>query len=186
MARALHLLTVERYERIAETGLLPLRGIELIDGLVVEMSPKGVRHAEAASQLNKVLVLQSNERYRVYCDSLSLPLGPRSEPEPDIALVRETRSFARERVTVADVALIIEVADSSLAFDLGTKGRNYAGAGIPEYWVIDVKTNTAHLFWNPAADGYRGGRIAAAGDTIAPREYPDVSVPLARVFGRET
>jgi len=174
---------VERYERMAEAGLLPVRGIELIDGCVVEMSPKGVRHAHAANVLTEMLVDQRRGRYVVNADSLSLRLSPRDEPDPDLALVRATRTYAREQATVADVALIIEVADSSLGFDLGTKRRKYAAAGIPEYWVIDLQSDSAHLFWEPENDGYRERRLAAGGDTIAPREYPDVAVPLARVFG---
>jgi Uma2 family endonuclease len=183
MALPLHRLTVERYERMAAAGLLPERGIELIDGLVVEMSPKGVRHAHAANTLNALLMDQRHGRYIVNAESLSLRLGPRDEPEPDVALVRATRSYARERATVADIALIIEVADSSLAFDLGTKLGKYAAATIPEYWVIDLQADAAHLFWEPADGAYRGRRTASATETIAPREYPDVAVPLASVFG---
>jgi len=185
LALDLHGLSVERYEQMAEAGLLPERGIELIDGLVVEMSPKGVRHAYAADMLNKMLVLQSHDRYTVCADTLSLRLGPRDEPEPDFALVRATRSYARQRATVADVALIIEVADSSLRFDLGTKLRKFAGAGIPEYWVINLKANRAHLFCDPLAGGYRKQRIAVATETISPREYPNVAIPLARLFGED-
>jgi Uma2 family endonuclease len=183
MAFALHRLTVERYEQMAEAGFLPESGIELIDGLVVEMSPKGVRHTHAANALTEMFVDQRRGRYIVNAESLSLRLGPRDEPDPDFALVRATRSFARARATVADVALIIEVADSSLAFDLGAKAATYASAGIPEYWVIDLQSDVAHVFWEPSADGYRERRVAAAADTIAPREYPDVAVQLARVFG---
>jgi Uma2 family endonuclease len=184
MALILHRLTVERYERMAEAGLLPERGIELVDGLVVEMSPKGVRHAHAANALNAILGDQRRGRYIVNADSLSLRLGPRDEPDPDIVIVRATRSYARDRATVADVALIIEVADSSLAFDLGVKLKNYAAAGIPEYWVIDLRSDRVHLFTEPRGGTFTESRVAACDEVVSPREYPDVQVALAAVFGR--
>ena len=184
MALDLHRLTVDRYEAMAEAGLLPERGVELFDGLVVEMSAKGARHAHAAVILNELLVDQRRGRYRVFAEALSLRLGPHDEPDPDFAIVRATGWETARRVRVDEVALIIEIADSSLAFDLGMKREKYAIAGVPEYWVIDVQTNRAHLCSEPRGGAYDEVRIATADETISPREYPDVLVPLALLFGR--
>jgi len=180
---ALHRYSVERYERMAEAGLLPERGIELIDGLVVDMSPKGARHAYAVSKIAACLNDHRMLGYMVFPESLSLRLGPGDEVDPDIALATETRSFATERPTVDEIALIIEVSDSSLSFDLGVKRKRYAAAGLVEYWVADLQKNVVHQFWNPFADDYEEHRIVAGTDTISPRAFPEAAVELSIVFG---
>lgn len=115
-AERLHRITTDVYERMVANGLLPERGVALFDGLVLEMSPKGDRHGYAVSELSAQFVLgdRRRENYRVYADSLSLRLGPRDEPEPDITLARATRSCARERPRADEIALIVEVADTPL------------------------------------------------------------------------
>jgi Uma2 family endonuclease len=111
-AERLHRITTNVYQRMAESGLLPERGIELIDGLVVTMSPKGDRHGYAVNSLNAQFLDQRLERYEVNTGSLSLRLGQNDEFDPDIALVRMTRAFSRERPRPEEIALIVEVADS--------------------------------------------------------------------------
>ncbi len=180
----LHRITTEVYERMADAGLLPERGIELIDGLVVTMSPKGDRHAFAVALLTEQFGDQRRGRYLVYPDSLSLRLGPRDEPEPDIALARATKHYARERPAATDIALIVEVADSSLSFDLGKKRAKYAAAGIPEYWVVDLQNDVIHVFRNPAGGGYSDRLTASPGQAISPSEYLDVTVDVAKVVGQ--
>jgi Uma2 family endonuclease len=184
-AERIYRITTDVYERMAASGLLPERGVELIDGLVVEMSPKGDRHGYAVTRLHAQFVLgdQLLGRYIVYADSLSLRLGPRDEPEPDIAVARTIRSYARERPRPDEIALLIEVADSSLAFDLGEKRAKYATAGIPEYWVIDVQGGIVHVFRNPRDGVYADQCTASAGDSISPQEYPDVAIDVALVLG---
>lgn len=181
-AERLHRITTDVYERMAESGLLPERGVELIDGLVVTMSPKGDRHRRAANSLNAQFGDQRRGRYEVNADSLSLRLGPHDEPEPDIALARVTRPSSRERPGPHEIALIVEVADSSLAFDLGEKRAKYARAGIPEYWVVDLQANLVHVFRNPSGDEYFAGHEIAIGETLSPAEYPDVLVEVGLVL----
>ncbi len=171
---------------MADFGLLPTRGVELIDGLILEMSPKGDRHGHAVNSLNAQLGDQRRSRYIVNADSLSLRLNSRDEPEPDIALARTTRNYARERPRVEEIALIIEVADRSLAFDLGEKKSKYAGAGIPEYWVVDLPANVIHVFRNPTDSDYSEYKANTVGETISPMEYLDVVIRLSLVLGEES
>jgi Uma2 family endonuclease len=181
-AERLYRITTEIYERMGENGLLPKRGVELIDGLVVTMSPKGDRHSYAVGSLTAQFVDQRRERYTVYPDSLSLRLGPRDEPEPDIALARAVRHYSRERPRPGEIALIVEVADSSLAFDLGEKLSKYAAASIPEYWVVDLQANVFHVFRNPHGSEYHDRRTATVGETISPEEYADVTIDVSLVL----
>jgi Uma2 family endonuclease len=182
-AERIYRITTDIYERMAASGLLPERGVELIDGLVVEMSPEGDRHGYAVSCLLAQLVDQRRGRYDVCAGSLSLRLGPRDEPDPDIAVARAIRSYARERPRPDEIALLIEVADSSLAFDLGEKRAKYAAAGIPEYWVIDVQGGIVYVFRNSRDGVYADRRTANAGEVISPQEYPDVAIDIAFLLG---
>jgi len=178
----LYRYTVEQFLGMAEAGILPERGVELIEGLLVEMSPEvNNRHGETRRILAEMLLDQRHGRYAAY-PSLSLRLGPRDMVDPDFVLVRLPQGDLSGEVSAADVALIIEVAGSSLDYDLREKRERYAAARIPEYWVIDLQSDLAHVFWDPRGDGYDACRVAAIGETIAPREFPDVSVDLAQVF----
>ncbi len=181
-AERLHRLTTDVYERMGESGLLPERGVELIDGLVVTMSPKGDRHGHAVNSLNAQFGDQRRGRYEVNAGSLSLRLGPHDEPEPDIALARTTRNYSRERPRPDEISLIIEVADSSLAFDLAEKRAKYARAGIAEYWVVDLQSNLFHVFRNPDSEGYDNRRVVKIGETLSPAEYPDVLIDVSLVL----
>lgn len=124
--------------------------IQLLEGELVEMSPQGVPHATIVEALNERLMpaLVGRARVRV---QLPLAAGECSEPEPDIAVV----DSAVPRDHHPDSALfVIEVADSSLAIDLGRKSRIYAAAGVAEYWVIDAEAGHVHVHTEPAAEGY--------------------------------
>lgn len=181
----LHRFTVDDYEGMSQAGVLPERGIELLDGLVVQMSPKGDRHAFAVSELTEQFADQRRQRYRVNAENLSLRLGVHDEPEPDLVLARATRDYARERPRPNEVALLIEVSDSSLDADLGDKLQRYATAGISEYWVVDLVHDRLHVFRNPQAEhgAYENSTSYGAGDIVAPSEYPDATIDVARVLG---
>jgi Uma2 family endonuclease len=117
-AADLYRFTVDDFERMATAGVLPERGLELVDGLVVEMSPKGDRHAYAVMVLTHAFVAQSRGRYHVNAENLTVKLGPREARDPDLALARAGRSYARARPRPDELALVVEVADASLHHDL--------------------------------------------------------------------
>ena len=183
----LHRFTVEQFEQMSEVGVLPERGVELVDGLVVELSARGDRHGYAVSVLTELFVDQRAGRFAVNPENLTLRLGPRDAREPDLVLARRTRSYARERPRPEDIALIVEVADSSLAYDLGLKKSAYARSGIPEYWVVDIPHHRVHVFRdaNRFSEAYLHESVHAADETIAPNEFPDAVVPVARILGLE-
>jgi Uma2 family endonuclease len=181
----LHRFTVDEFERMSEVGVLPERGVELVDGLVIEMSPRGDRHAYAVSVLNELFVDQRRGRYAVNPENLTLKLSLEDAREPDVVLARKTRSYARERPRPEDIALLVEVADSSLAYDLGEKKKAYARSGIPEYWIVDIPHEAVHVFRgaNRFAEAYLTEQRHAAHATIAPAEFADVAIPVAQILG---
>jgi Uma2 family endonuclease len=178
----LHRLTADTYLRAAELGLLPERGVELLDGFVVTVSPKGARHRHAVNKLNEQFVLQSRGRYEVNCDSLSLRLGPHDVPDPDIALARPG-DWSRRDPGVDDVLLVVEVGDTSVDRDLTDKLARYAQAGIAEYWMVDLEHDFIHVFRRPEDDRYSVHLTALAGATLSPAEYPDILIDVATVVG---
>ncbi len=106
---------------------------------------------------------------------------PRSKPQPDLALLRP-RSYVRVGATTEDVLLVIEVADTSLEYDLTVKLRLYARAGIPEYWVVDANAEVLHLYRAPAGDGYREHRHAVRGETVELPAFPGAAIPVDAIF----
>jgi Uma2 family endonuclease len=138
--------TVEQFHRLCEA--VPEQRLELIDGEVLQVIAKGTRHTAVVHHLitviQAVLTSEHDPALQLRVESL-LDLGPANEPEPDLALVarREDNDW-EAHPTAADTALVIEVSDTSLTFDLDAKARLYAASGIPAYWVIDVQTPCLH------------------------------------------
>jgi Uma2 family endonuclease len=164
-APARHLISVEAFHRMAETGILdPADRVELIDGEIFDMSPIGVLHAALVARLATYFSQKLGGAAVVWCQN-PVRLDDASEPEPDIAILRPRADFyATSHPGPADLLLVIEVADTSLAFDLGTKVPLYARHGIPEVWVIDAATRRTRVFRRPTATGY------AAETSVEPRE----------------
>lgn len=132
--------TVEQFHRLCEA--VPERRLELIDGEVLDVIARGTRHSAVVNGLLDLItewlrgLPASPWQLRV---ASPLALDDRSEPEPDLALVRRRPDrYLQVHPTAADTLLVIEVADSSLRFDLEVKSRLYADAGIPNDWVVDV------------------------------------------------
>ena len=152
-----HLISVDAFHRMGETGILgPQDRVELIDGEIIDMSPIGVLHAAIVDVLARHFGRRAGELVFVRCQN-PLRLDDISEPEPDIAILRPRADFyMTAHPGAADVLLVIEVADTSLAYDLGTKVPLYARHGIPEVWVIDAATRHSRVFRRPVGNGGTG------------------------------
>jgi len=151
--------------------------IELLDGVIVQMTPQGIGHAAAIERLTQVLVLALAPRARV---RVQLPYAASdvSEPEPDVAVVPPGDP---ERSHPDRSLLLVEVAESSLAKDRRVKTRIYAAAGVPEYWIVDVAGRTIEVRTDPAEGSYRRVRIARPGETIRLQAFPDVEIAVSDV-----
>jgi Uma2 family endonuclease len=110
---------------------------------------------------------------------LPIDLDIESLPQPDLVLCRLGRYRDRHPITT-DIFLVIEVADTSLAFDLGEKRALYSDAGIAEYWVIDVKAKKLTRFLQEGKKLVEG---PVSSSRISPIALPDVSIDLAELFG---
>jgi Uma2 family endonuclease len=175
--------TRDEYYRMAEAGILrPRDRVELIRGEIVEMSPIGRRHRAFVDNLAELLVLRLAGRAIV---SVQQPviLADDTEPEPDLTVLRRRPVPYKEREAYAeDVLLLIEVADTSLAYDRSTKLRLYAEAGIPEYWVVDCEAETVEVYRDPGADRYRTVHRVAGAAALSVQAFPDVELSAADIF----
>jgi Uma2 family endonuclease len=179
--RARRRFTIEEYEKMAATGILAQDDrVELIEGEIVEMSPIGAPHMAAVAALTRLLISHVGERAWLWGQG-PVRIPPRSIPQPDVALLRP-RSYRREDATTADALLFIEVADTSLQYDRTVKLRLYAQAGIPEYWVVDVNTDTVEVYRSPSGEQYATRQVLARGESIAPLAFPDAIIPIEGIF----
>ena len=172
------------YHRMGEVGILtPDDRVELIRGEIITMSPQGRRHRAFIDNLNRLLNASLTDRAIV---SVQMPvvLSDDTEPEPDIQILRRRVVPYKEREAFAeDALLIIEVAQTSLAYDRSTKLRLYAEAGVPEYWVVDCVTESVDVHRGPRGDGYRDvSRVAGSAASVTMETFPDVTLRLSEIF----
>jgi Uma2 family endonuclease len=137
------------YDRLLADGWFEGERIELLEGMLVEMSPEGPEHAWVVQELNRLLTtgLPAHLRVRVANPWAASDL---SEPEPDIAVVPKG-DYRRSHPATAVV--LMEVSGSSRSKDLGSKAKTYARAGAERYWVIDLVARLVHEHTSPTAGG---------------------------------
>lgn len=182
---ALRRWTRVEYERLVDLGVFrPGERLELIDGLLVVREPQGSRHAAAIRLTLDALRRAVGDGWRI--DSqLPIALDDDSEPEPDVSVVeRDPRAYRDAHPSRP--TLIVEVADASYRIDRGGKASLYARAGIPEYWVLDLRRNQLEVHRDPgaapeAAFGcrYRSVVTLRPPAVIAPLVAPGTPIPVA-------
>lgn len=176
--------TVEQYHRLGEASVLPVEDrVELIEGRLIEMAPMGSWHAYVVNRLNEGLVLGLAGRAFVSVQS-PLVLGNLSEPEPDIALLHPPAGRYRDRLPgPADVWLLIEVADTTLHYDLETKVPLYARHGIPEVWVVAREARRVTVCREPLVEAGRYRQVQTVADgALSPGAFPEVGLEVAELF----
>ncbi len=176
--------TVDDYHRMADSGILREDDrVELIDGRVVEMSPIGGRHVTCVSRIIRLLVSRLTDDAVVNVQS-PVRLGEYQEPEPDVAVVRN-REYGNELPNADDVFLLMEVSDSSLAYDRGTKLTLYARASIPEFWVIDIPGEAIERHTNPSGERYGVTVRVGRGEEINSTAVPGLLINTDDVLGKQ-
>lgn len=168
-------ITREEYDRMVRAGAFIGQRVELVEGIVYEMSPQDNPHASGLRSARWALEKICPEGYQVDVQ-MPLNLGLDSEPEPDLAIVRrDPRNYFEGHPTSA--ALLVEIAHSSLRHDR-RKAKTYATAGIEEYWISDVVRGVLEVYREPVDGIYRTQQILRRGERIAPLARPDVTVAV--------
>jgi len=163
-------VSVAKYLQMCELGTLTESDkVELIDGILVKKMSRNAPHDSAISNLQLLLILLFQNRWivRPQC-ALILPI---SVPEPDLAVVTGPAGrYARAHPRPADCELVVEVAESSLAYDRGLKLQAYARAALPEYWIVNLIDGIIEVYTDPRSRGrnptYRARTDYAAGESV--------------------
>ena len=183
--------TREEYDRMIEAGVLsPEDHIELIDGEILQVTPQGARHATAVCMVHKALT-QVAPRNSIIRIQMPLAIGPRSAPEPDIAVVRGgLMDYSEEHP--ASAILIVEVSEAAIAFDRDRKGSMYARAGIPEYWLINLPEQCLEVYREPEEIGGADNAWAYAKverleewQSVSPLFAPTAAIPISDLIPRK-
>jgi Uma2 family endonuclease len=176
--------TRTEYYRMGELGLFEGQRVELMDGEIGQMSPQGSRHAAIVSAIHELLRAAFGRRFTLRVQ-MPLAINDTLEPEPDLAVVAgRARDFMDSHPSTA--ALVVEVADGSLLYDRKRKTGVYARAGIPEYWIVDLKHGVVQVCRQPRVSdrkaGYSDIALLRKGDSIQPLGAPRAKIDLADVL----
>ncbi len=147
-------LSVADYHDLGERGILtPEDRVELIDGYLVLKPMQNTPHATTLDRLTEIFVL--NLQMLPWRARFQLPVSiGTSEPEPDAAVVRgNARTFAQRHPQSSEIAIVIEISDSTLRSDREVKGPIYARASIPTYWILNVVDNIVEVYTLPSGPG---------------------------------
>ena len=178
-----HRFDVDDYHRMAEAGILSAEDrVELIEGEIIDMAPIGSAHGGTVVGLNELVARMVADGIVLASVQGPLRLDRHNEPQPDLMLLRPRRDrYRNSHPTAADVLLLVEVADSSLAYDRGPKLALYARHGVPEVWVVDLIGRTVEICRRPGPQGYAERREIGDGEVtldLVPALTIDVSALL--------
>ena len=177
------LFTADEYAQMIQAGILKKDDrVELIEGEVVEMTPIGRPHASCVAALVRALVTGVGSRAVVWPQG-PIRLSERSQPEPDVALLRlRPVSYRDADAEPRDVLLLVEVSDASATRDREIKLPLYARARIQEYWIVDVQVEVVEVYRHPSGAGYSSVQRFGRGALVSPTAFPDLYVPVDEIF----
>ena len=173
------LLTAAEYIQLFEQGVLTESDrVELIEGEVVEKMTVGNRHVGRVSRLIHLFVGRFGDRVMVNAQSPIL-LTDVSMPEPDLVVLRARDDFYEGSYAGPhDILHLMEVADTSLAFDRLRKARLYAAAGVTEYWLVNLRENVLEVYRQPTPQGYASVTVLRQGDRVAVAAFPELDLAV--------
>ena len=166
------------YDQLVASGAFEDERIELLHGVLVEMSPIDAAHMNPIDRLMVILVqaLASRARVRIQAPLIA---ADESEPQPDVAVVPQG-DYRTEHPSRAD--LVIEVANTSLDKDRKVKAPLYAASGFREYWIVDTNRQVIEVYRDPEAGHYRSVSTHAESETLSPQAFPELLIRVGQVF----
>ncbi|HKZ06256.1 MAG TPA: Uma2 family endonuclease [Methylomirabilota bacterium] len=172
------------YDRLVDLGVFAGEPIELIGGQLLVAEPQGAYHASTVGMVDDALRAMLPAGWLVRCQA-PLSLDDESEPEPDLAVVPGRRADYLG-AHPSRPALLVEVADSSLAFDREEKGSLYARAGVADYWIVNLVDHVLEVLRAPVPEptapyGWRYASVERLGPTAAvtPLAFPDRPIAVS-------
>lgn len=176
--------TVAEYERMGQFGIFSEDDrVELVCGEIIEMSPIGERHAACVAILAQLITLRLQRSALVWVQN-PLRLDEYSEPQPDLAVLKPRATHYRtSKPTPDDVLVVIEVSDSTLEYDRKVKLPLYAGAGIPEAWLVNLPEECIEVYSDPAGGEYQTARSYARGRKLQSHTLASLRTSVSTVLG---
>lgn len=174
-------LTVDEVYAMVEAGIIgEEERLELIDGVLVEMSPKNIRHERFKNLIAEAFVRVLEPPFKAWV-ATTVRLSHHSYVEPDITIFRYDPQM--EKVTGAECELVIEIANTSLRHDQVVKVPKYAEYRLREYWLVNTQAETVTV--HRRSDGNRWAEASsyALGSTLHPLFAPDLAVNIADIVG---
>jgi Uma2 family endonuclease len=170
------LFTVDEYERLGEIGILTEDDrVELIEGEIIEKAAKGAAHVRCLMKCIRLFTQHTGgDLWLAIQDPVRL--GGRLKPEPDLLVCRIADGAAAVVPDASNTLIVVEVSDSSLAYDRATKMPLYSRAGIPEGWLFDLVNRRVERYTDPGPEGYRLIAVAHRGESLASALLPGLTV----------
>lgn len=164
---AVYSLSLEQYERMVTDGTIAAENrVELLNGILVTKKGKNPPHSLAHYAIEEAIRKLMPPAYWLRHEE-PIRITPNSEPEPDLSLVRGSPSdYGTRHPGARDVALVVEISDSSLPRDRGGKWFLYAGAAIPSFWILNLVDRRVEVYSEPSSTGYGRCELFGPGGTI--------------------
>lgn len=177
-------ISTERYLEMARDGVFEGDRVELVNGMIIDMSPAGTKHADVIDRLNELFFpIRGKHRVRI---QNTLVVAEGQVYDPDFMLLKPRPAsdpYADRHPDAADVALLIEVCGSSLAKDRDIKLPVYAAAGVPEVWLVDLESETVQVCREPKGERYGSMQTVGGGQELAALCLPGQTVGVSALFG---
>jgi Uma2 family endonuclease len=171
--------TVAEIEAAVEAGIIDgAERFEMIDGEVVPMSPKGIRHEVIKVSLLNYWIERKTKAFHI-AQETTFRLGTSNFLEPDFVFFSSTTKL--KDLNPSNVLLAVEVSDTTLRYDTGRKAKLYASHGVVELWAIDVETLQTHIFTKPLDDGYLERRLVEPSEVLAPSFAAEIAVKMGEL-----
>jgi Uma2 family endonuclease len=180
-----HRWTREEYDQLVAAGVFAGARVELVEGVIYDMTPQSSRHGAGVRKMRRALERICPAAHEVITQ-LPLDLSLESEPEPDAAIVpSDPDDWALSHPTSA--LLVVEIADSSLRYDRKTKMRLYARGGIPEAWLLNLTSDALEVYRDPdrAAGAYTTRLDVARDAAVSPLFSPQAAIKVASLIPRQ-
>ena len=179
-----HAITADEYFRMEGCFHPEAEGrMELIEGEIFDMVPTdSPAHAGRVTRLGRLFYERGRD---VALVSIHNPIiiSNHSAPNPDLALLKPRADYySKAHPTPSDIFLVVEVADTTLSFDVGVKVPLFARCGIAEVWIVDVNAGVFRVFREPSEGGYRLSQLASVGESVTCAQLPEVAIEVRELF----
>jgi hypothetical protein len=177
------LITTAEYDQMIEKGIYTKYDrMELLNGVFIELPKTTPIHASSASKVSCFFYEKLAEKVIIRHKN-PIHLDEYSEPEPDIVLAKsQHKNYLENHPTPADILLIMEISDTTLAYDRDAKAGAYSRNGIQQYLLLNLQNETLEDYREPSADGYGAKRTYRSGDVFNLVAFPEIEIKFDDLF----